>query len=140
MEINFSLVLTLIVLISILIVFLVALAKTRDLPTEEVLKIQKQLDEVKYLMSLNNPAVNRDGIVRLDAMLSKSLQLKNKNTLNCGDNLKISKVFIGRTYYEDIWHFHKLRNSIVHENIEISNQNAIDAYRVYSSVINKLLK
>lgn len=140
MEINTPLILTLSLLISVFIIFLLALSKSRGIPSEEKSKILKQLDDLRYSMSLNNSASNRDGIVRLDSLLSKSLQLKNKNSLNCGENLKKSKIFIGRTYYEEIWQFHKLRNSIVHENIEISNQHAVDAYKIYFAVINKLLK
>lgn len=140
MEANYSLIFTLAIVTITFVIFLFALKTTRGISPTIKNEILNQLDDIKYSMQMNSSSSNRDGIVRLDSLLSKSLQLKNKNSLNCGENLKKSKIFIGRTYYEDIWHYHKLRNSIVHENIEINNSDAIDAYRTYSSVINKLLK
>lgn len=136
---EFSLLITIAIIAFILIIFLLALASSRAVPEEEKKLILKQLDDIKYSMTLHNPSSNRDGIVRLDALLSKSLQLRHRNSLNCGENLKKSKTIIGKKYYEDIWFYHKLRNQIVHENIEITDLNAVNAYSVYSIVINKLL-
>ncbi|MCC7289801.1 hypothetical protein IT417_00925 [bacterium] len=132
--------LTIGLVIGLLIIFLLALAKTRDIPFKEKSELLKQLDDIKYTMTLSNPYTNRDGIVRLDAILSKALQLRHKNSLGCGENLKKSKPFLSKKSYNDIWFYHKLRNQIVHENIEINNDDAVDAFQTYSDVILKLLK
>lgn len=136
---EFSLLITIAIIAFILVIFLLALASSRAVPESEKSDILKQLEDIKYSMTLHNPSSNRDGIVRLDALLSKSLQLKHKNTLNCGENLKKSKNIIGKKYYEEIWFYHKLRNQIVHENVEITDINAVNGYSIYSIVINKLL-
>jgi hypothetical protein len=133
-------IITLSITIFLLILFLIALSSSRKIDSSQKNAVLKQLDDIKYSMSTHNPSANRDGIVRLDALLSKSLQLKNKNSLNCGENLKRSKIFIGKSLNEKIWYYHKLRNQIVHDNIEIEDDDALQSYKVYSQVINKLLK
>lgn len=140
METSFALIITIGIIIILLVLFLLALKFARNIPADEKDKIVKAIDDIKYSMALHNPSANRDGIVRLDALLSKALQLRNRNTLNCGDNLKISKSFIPKTLYNDIWYYHKMRNQIVHENIEVKNDEAINSFKVYSEVIFKLLK
>ena len=132
-------IITLSITIFFLIIFLIALSFSRKIDSSQKNKVLKQLEDIKYSMSTHNPSANRDGIVRLDALLSKALQLKNRNTLNCGENLKKSKIFIGKKLNEQIWYYHKLRNQIVHDNIEIDDNDALQSYKVYSLVINKLL-
>lgn len=137
---EYSLLLTIGTVVFLLVLFLFALYASRQVPIEERNLILKQLDEIKYSMALHNVSANRDGIVRLDSLLSKSLQLKHRNSLNCGENLKKSKYILSKDLYEDIWYFHKLRNQIVHENIELTNEEAVKGYSVYSRAINKLIK
>lgn len=132
-------IITLSITIFFLIIFLIALSSSRKIDSSQKNKVLKQLEDIKYSMSTHNPSANRDGIVRLDALLSKALQLRNRNTLNCGENLKKSKIFIGKKLNEQIWYYHKLRNQIVHDNIEIDDNDALQSYKVYSLVINKLL-
>lgn len=140
MDTQVGLLLTIGITVVLLSIFLLALKNSRKVPEKVRSEIFKSLDDIKYSMALHNPSANRDGIVRLDALLSKSLQIRFKNTSTCGDNLKNAKAFIPKTLYNDIWHYHKLRNQIVHENIEISNDDAVESFKIYSSVILKLLK
>lgn len=136
---EFPIIITLSIIISLLLVFLLALTFSRKVPSVQKDGILKQIDEIKYSMTLHNPSSNRDGIVRLDALLSKTLQLRHGNLLTCGENLKKSRAFMGKKLYEDIWYYHKLRNRIVHDNIEIEDEDAYGAYKTYHLVITKLL-
>ena len=140
MEIDTSIIITIGTLLFLLLLFIVAFKSTGRVSQDEKIRIYKQLDDIKFSMTLNNPSGNRDGFVRLDALLSKALQLRYKNKEMCGDNLKRCKNMFSKKFYEKIWLYHKLRNQIVHENIEINDKDAVNGYSVYSEVIIKLLK
>ena len=140
MEIDTSIIITIGTLIFLLLLFIVAFKNSGSVSSEQKVKIYKQLDDIKFSMTLNNPSGNRDGFVRLDALLSKALQIRFKNTDTCGDNLTRCKRLFSKPFYEKMWKYHKMRNQIVHENIEISDKDAINGYSTYSEVIIKLLK
>ncbi|MCK9368453.1 hypothetical protein M0R04_00535 [Candidatus Dojkabacteria bacterium] len=140
MEIDTSIIITIGTLIFLLLLFILAFKNSGKVSKDERLKIYKQLDDIKFSMTLNSSAGNRDGFVRLDALLSKALQIRYKNSDLCGDNLKRCKNLFSKKFYEKMWYYHKLRNQIVHENIEINDKDAVNGYSVYSEVIIKLLK
>lgn len=140
MEINVPIVTTIAILTFLLILFILAFINSKGLTDRQKGNILNQLEEIKYSMAVNNAYANRDGIVRLDTLLSKTLQKLLSNGLKCGDNLKKVRNRLNKKEYDAIWSVHKLRNNIVHENIELTNQDAINAYKAYSEVITKLIR
>jgi hypothetical protein len=140
MELELSVYITIITLFLLLLIFFLALKSSRKIPYSVKSDIYRQLADVKVNIDANLVAANRDSLVRLDSLLSKSLQLRLRNSDSCGENLKAVKHMFRRDVYENLWHFHKLRNSVVHESINVKTDEAKKAYRTYSNAIAKLLK
>jgi hypothetical protein len=140
MELNPSVYITGILLLGLLLVFILALKASRKIPYSVKSDIYKQLGEIKLNIDANLVAANRDSLVRLDSLLSKSFQLRLRNTEACGENLKATKRLFNKDLYEKLWHFHKLRNSVVHESVNVKTDDAKLAYRTYSKAIAKLLE
>ncbi len=103
------------------------------------IKIYKQLNEIKAVLNNGNAFSNRDVVIRLDSILSKVLQKYFNNSLSCGDNIKKIKHKFHKETYQDLWYYHKLRNQIVHESTEVTNDEVKKAYKVYWKVIYKFL-
>lgn len=140
METNTALIITLATLFFLVLLFILALIKTDYLSKDEKIRLYKQLDDIKFTLSTNSPSTNRDSIVRLDALLSTLLQTKFNNQAKCGDNIKRLKKYLNKKLYNQLWRYHKLRNDVVHKNIEISDSEAVEAFRVYSEILMKLIK
>jgi hypothetical protein len=140
MELELSVYITVITIFVLLLVFFLALKSSRKIPHAVKSDIYKQLSDVKVNIDANLVAANRDSLVRLDSLLSKSLQLRLRNNESCGENLKAVKHMFRRDVYENLWHYHKLRNSVVHESINVKTEDAKKAYRTYSNAIAKLLQ
>jgi uncharacterized protein YutE (UPF0331/DUF86 family) len=103
-------------------------------------KRKKILDDVEESRSLlDNDLTLRDCVIRMDTLLTKSLQVKFKNSLGCGENLKKANKLFPKSEYNKIWTYHKMRNRIVHENLEISKSEAKSAYTTFKKAITKLL-
>ncbi len=102
-------------------------------------KILGDLLQVKKILDSKNPLVYRDSIVRLDLLLNKSLKLYYKNSETCGNNLKQARDLFEKKEYNKIWEVHKLRNNVVHENLEISYSQAKEAYNIISKAIKRIL-
>ena len=97
------------------------------------------MKSIKENIELDLSSANRDSIVRLDSILSKVLQIRNRNNLTCGENLKKIRKQVKRDLYEEIWYYHKLRNSIVHDDIEVSREDVKKGYKAYYKLISRLL-
>ncbi|HVX92775.1 MAG TPA: hypothetical protein VHA74_01540 [Candidatus Dojkabacteria bacterium] len=102
-------------------------------------KVYKQLNEIKAVLNNGNSFSNRDVIIRLDSILSKVLQKHFNNDLSCGDNIKKIKHKFHKETYQDLWYYHKLRNQIVHESVDVTSDDVKKAYKVYWRVIYKML-
>jgi len=136
---NDSLIYSLGFIIVILVLFLFALTYSKIIPNGKKKELLAQLHEIKQRMNENNPFILRDSIVRLDSILAKSFNLRYGNDLSCSENLKKHKRNFKRRLYEDVWQYHKLRNNIVHENVDVRKDTARKAFRVYCDAINKVL-
>lgn len=136
---NTSLLYTLILIIAILAFFLLAILNSKKLPMEKKKELLDQLAEIKENLKQDNSSIFRDSIIRLDSVLSKALQLRFRNSLPCGENLKKAKSILKKREYENIWKYHRLRNSIVHENVDVRKDTAKKGFSVYFDVINKIL-
>ena len=113
---------------------------SRRVPQKKKEKVYLRLDDIRLQVQSEDVYARRDAIIKLDNLLSKSLQIRYKNEKNCGDNLKIAKNLFRKDSYQTIWDAHKLRNSIVHKDKDIGYDEAQQAYKVYKMAINKILQ
>lgn len=134
-----SLYITILVLVIILALFLFAASSSKSISKRRRTEILNQLNDIKNNIGLDINSANRDSVVRLDSLLSKVLQVVKGNKLSCGENLKLIKNRVKRDLYNDIWEYHKLRNRIVHENIDVNAEEAKAAYSVYYKLITTLI-
>lgn len=127
-------------LVVLVIVLLFVLPKLLSSPHKSALSadIFKQLSEIKKQLETQEGSIRRDLVVKLDALMCKSL--KNKyGKAACGENLKKANKLFERKVYNDIWESHKLRNRVVHENVEVSTSQLKEAYDIFKVAISKLL-
>jgi hypothetical protein len=85
-------------------------------------------------------ARRRDTVIKLDNILSKALQYRLSNTKLCGDNLKLISKKFKRSEYDKLWEVHKLRNRIVHDDLDVTENEAQGAYKIYNMSIYRILK
>lgn len=129
-----SIILILVIALGMLVMFF-----NRNGSNEQKRKLLTKLTALTS-KSLLSEADRRDMIVRLDTILSKAFQLYYRNNDTCGNNLKRAKELYKNELYNTIWTYHKMRNSIVHENIDVSIENTKKAIRVYEKAIFRLIK
>lgn len=129
---------TILVLISLL--FLFASVNNKKIDQGKRSKLFKRLEELKSSSNSEDVSVRRDSIIKLDNLLSKSLQYYFNNTLSCGDNLKSASKIFKKDQYNSIWDAHKIRNLIVHDDYDIKKEEAQKIYNVYKMSINKILR
>lgn len=131
---------TILILSLIAILFVMARVNTLRVPAKKKEKIQSKLEELKVQISRDDTYAIRDAIIKLDNLLSKALQIRYRNDLSCGDNLKKAKKLFRKDKYQEIWDVHKMRNEIVHKDKEIGYDTAQSAYKVYKMAINRIVK
>ena len=85
-------------------------------------------------------SVRRDGIIKMDNILTKALQMYFSNREPCGTNLKLIKKKFSKRRYNSIWEVHKMRNSVVHDDLEITKEDAVKAFNVYKMSLVTILK
>ena len=137
---NDPLLITILILALLTILFsLVALQQGKASKSQKA-KIYDKLYSLKESVENEETSIRRDAIIKLDNLLSKSLQYRYSNDKNCGDNLKLAKKLFRKNDYQKIWDVHKTRNNIVHNDLDISKQEAIEAYNIYKLSIGKILK
>lgn len=127
-------------LIILAVIVLFVLPKVLKSPQKNAFTadIFKQLSEIKRQLETPEASIRRDLVVKLDTLMCKSL--KNKYGKGaCGENLKKANKVFERKVYNDIWESHKLRNRVVHENVEVSPSQLKDAYDIFKVAISKLL-
>lgn len=131
---------TVMILILIIILFAAVYLKGKRIDPSKKIEIISKVDELKVAVGSLEGSVRRDAVVKLDNLLSKSLQLKYNNTDTCGNNLKKAKDLFSRKDYDNLWNAHKIRNNIVHNDYEIEEGEAEEVYGIYRSNIIKILK
>lgn len=132
--------LTVIILALISIMFIFASINSKRVPEKKKEKILEKLDELKTQSESDELIERRDVVIKLDNLLTKSLQLRYKNDNNCADNLIQAKSLFLKKQYQEVWDIHKLRNNIVHKDYELSRLESQNAYKIYKMTINKLLR
>ena len=134
------LILSIIILVLIAILFVMVSLNKRKISVTKKRKVVEELYTLKEGVDSLESAIRRDTIIKLDNLLSKSLQLYFKNTSSCGENLKHANKLFKKKKYNDIWEVHKMRNKIVHDNYEVSQSEAQKAFGTYKFAIIKILQ
>lgn len=129
---------TIIALIAVLFVVVSFSSKKIDKSKKE--SIYKRLKELELGMNSLDGSVRRDTVVKLDNLLSKSLQIYFGNKGLCGDNLKKANFLFKKKEYNDIWEAHKIRNKVVHDDYEVDASEGIELYNTYKLSIERILK
>ncbi len=135
-----ALLITILILICIAVLFLLASQNQRQEKQKTISRMLNSLEALKAGAYSDDLARRRDTIIKLDNILSKSLQYRLSNTSLCGDNLKLIKKRFKKNEYERLWEVHKLRNRIVHDDFDITENEAQEAYKIYNMSIYRILK
>ena len=131
---------TVMILILIILLFAAVYLGGKKIDSSKKPDILNKIEELRLAITSLEGSSRRDAVVKLDNLLSKSLQLKYNNSLTCGDNLKKAKGTFSKKEYNSLWDAHKTRNNIVHDDYEIDEKEAEEVYHIYKSSIIKILK
>ncbi len=135
-----SLTLSIIILLLILVLFIMVSVNSRKINKRKRERLIKEVLTLEKSLYSDELAIRRDAVIKLDNILSKSLQLYFNNDLSCGENLKMADKIFRKREYNTLWETHKLRNKVVHNDYAISKEEAQKGYRVYKSSIIKILQ
>lgn len=131
---------TVVVLFLVIILFLAVSFSNKKVNSTKKLDILNRLKELELHVQSLDSAARRDSIIKLDNLLTKALQYYFHNTDSCGDNLKKSSRIFKKKELDDIWEAHKIRNDIVHDDYDISQDEAQGVFNKYNFSIRKILK
>lgn len=135
-----SLFLPLLILVLIAVLFILASINAKKIDVNKKKKVLEDLASLYPSTSSEDDAVRRDAVIKLDNLLSKSLQMYYRNDDTCGNNLKLAKKIFKKRRYDSIWDVHKLRNKVVHNDYVPRADEAKKAYDVYKISIMQILK
>lgn len=135
-----ALIITILILICVAILFLLASQNQRKEKQKAISRMLNSLEALKAGAASDDLARRRDTIIKLDNILSKALQYRLSNNNLCGDNLKLIKKRFKKNEYERLWEAHKIRNRIVHDDLDITESEASEAYKIYNMSIHRILK
>ena len=135
-----SLILSITILLLILVLFVMVSINSKKINKKKRERLIKEVFTLEKSLNSDELAVRRDAIIKLDNILSKSLQLYFSNDLSCGENLKMADKLFRKREYNTLWEIHKMRNRVVHDDYAISKEEAQKAYRVYKSSIIKIIQ
>ncbi len=119
------------------VLFVVVLSMGQRGSREVRKKIREDVVICKKLLGGDIHA-KKEGIIRLDALLGKSLQYAGMKGETVGERLKNAKRLFQQGPYDAIWRAHKLRNTIVHEPYQPSPREFHDAQLSFESTIRRL--
>jgi uncharacterized protein YutE (UPF0331/DUF86 family) len=134
------LLLSIIILLLIAVLFVVASLNAKKIDQKKKEKLIKELYSLERSITSEELAVRRDAIIKLDNILSKSLQLYFNNDSPCGENLESAEKIFRKREYNRLWEAHKIRNKVVHDDYAVSKQEAREAFLIYKLSVNKILK
>lgn len=140
MNIPLTTALTAIILLLIGVLFFLVYIAQKNISRGKAKKLLQRLEQLQTNALSSEMSVRRDTVIKLDNLLSKSLQYYFSNTDMCGDNLKLAKKIFRRNEYNDLWEVHKIRNKIVHDDYDISAEDSKKVYNIYKSAILKILR
>lgn len=135
-----AVIITILILIAVAVLFIMVASGTRKERQKSISRMLNSLEALKAGASSDDLARRRDTVIKLDNILSKALQYRLGNTKLCGDNLKLINKRFKRTEYDKLWEAHKLRNRIVHDDLDVTESEAEEAYKIYNMSIHRILK
>ncbi len=135
-----SLILSIIILLLIAVLFVMVSINTKKIDQKKKEKIIRELYSLEKSINSEEVAVRRDAIIKLDNLLSKSLQLYFNNDSSCGENLKSAERIFRKREYNRLWEAHKIRNKVVHDDYAVTKEEAREALQIYKLSVNKILK
>jgi len=135
-----ALLITILILLCVAILFVLANRAQKQEKQKSKSRMLNSLEALKAGAQSEDLARRRDTVIKLDNILSKALQYRLSNNALCGDNLKNIKKRFKKNEYEELWEVHKLRNRIVHDDMDVTESEARKAYRVYNMAIHRILK
>ena len=135
-----ALIITILILICVAILFVLANQNQKKEKQKAISRMLNSLEALKAGAASDDLARRRDTIIKLDNILAKSLQYRLSNSSLCGDNLKLIKNRFKKNEYEKLWEVHKIRNKIVHDDLDITESEAQEAYKIYNMSIHRILK
>ncbi len=137
---NNSLLLPLIILSLIIVLFVIVSISSKRVDRKKSERLIKELFSLEKATNNDEIAIRRDAIIKLDNLLSKSLQLYFNNDLSCGENLKLADKLFRKREYNALWDVHKLRNNVVHNDYAVSKEESLKSFRIYKNSIIKILQ
>jgi hypothetical protein len=135
-----AVIITILILVAIAVLFIMVSSGAKKERQKSISRMLNSLEALKAGASSDDLARRRDTVIKLDNILSKALQYRLGNTKLCGDNLKLINKRFKRTEYDRLWEAHKLRNRIVHDDLDVSENEAEEAYKIYNMSIHRILK
>lgn len=135
-----TVIITILILVAIAVLFLMVASGSRKERQKSISRMLNSLEALKAGAYSDDLARRRDTMIKLDNILTKALQYRLINTNSCGDNLKLINKRFKRTEYDRLWEAHKLRNRIVHDDLDVSENEAQDAYKIYNMSIHRILQ
>lgn len=128
------------ILALVVILFILVSLNQSKVDTKKKKRLIESLYKLKEFVSSEELAIRRDTIIKLDNLLSKSLQIYFNNDSTCGENLKNATKIFKKRALDSIWNAHKLRNKIVHNDYAITEEESRKAYETYKMSILRILQ
>jgi hypothetical protein len=137
---NTTLIITISVLFLIVLLFLLAGSPSRRISVSRKAELYQDFARIYSKAVSDDLSARRDAFIKMDNILTKALQVYFSNRENCGTNLKLAKKKFSKKQYEKIWDVHKIRNSVVHDDLEVSKEDSVKAFEIYKMSLVTLLR
>jgi hypothetical protein len=137
---NTTLIITITVLALIVLLFLLADSPSRRISTSRKAELYQDFARIYSNAVSDDLSARRDSFIKMDNILTKALQVYFSNRETCGTNLKLAKKKFSKKQYERIWEVHKMRNAVVHDDLEVSKEESVKAFEVYKMSLVTLLR
>lgn len=137
---NSALLITILIVFAVAVLFLMVASGQKKEKQKSKTRMLNTLESLKAGAESEDLARRRDTIIKLDNVLSRALQYRLGNEKLCGDNLKLIGKRFKKDEYNKLWEVHKMRNQIVHDDLDITESEGKEAYRIYNISIRRILK
>jgi len=137
---NTALIVTISVLSLVVLLFLLANSPSRRVSTSRKAQLYQDFAKIYNKAVSDNLSTRRDAFIKMDTILTKALQVYFSNRESCGTNLKLARKKFSKKQYEKIWEVHKMRNAVIHDDMEVSKEESSKAFEIYKMSLVTLLK
>ncbi|MCA9388158.1 hypothetical protein KC644_00160 [Candidatus Berkelbacteria bacterium] len=97
-----------------------------------------QFGTIEKLVESNDPIHAAQAVVRADSFLDLVMKKSGARGETFGERLKNIESRFERSFYQQLWEAHKLRNRIAHEHPEVSiaqAKNSLETFRRAASIL-----